>query len=131
MYLIKIQIFQGDSISEYIQLVIKTTDPLVLRHAIISYNQQQDSTNTLNSMKNYWTKEWNLNTLITTPQQLQQIQINLNKLNSINDIDCVIITLAKAKRLQAVHVSNYYNLEIGVFLFCFRNTTWHSSSCKA
>ncbi len=133
---------KGDSISEYIQLAIKTTDPLVLKHAIISYNSQQpksqnDQAVNIISMQTYWTNKCNLNSIIHPTQQIQ-FQMNLKKLNSINDIDFTVIALAKIDRLKKVHVRpiffpqiQNYNLYFGMPQISKRNTIWQSILSKA
>ena len=106
-------VFQDNASSfEYVELAVKSFDPVLVKHAITNYNQQQQSDWDVNSqwqnkgMRNFWTNEWNLQSVLDHLQSQQQalFQNNLNKINSINDMDFIVISLAKIKRLKKIKV---------------------------
>ena len=92
----------GDSVLDYVQLAIKSTDNALIKHAIINYNQQTQN----KGMKNYWTSEWSLSFILDHLQSQQQatFQNNLSKISSVNDLDLIVISLAKIKRLKKIKV---------------------------
>jgi hypothetical protein len=90
------------SILEYVQLGIKSIDHVLIKHAISNYNQHTQN----KGMKNYWLSEWNLQSVLDhlQPQQQTVFQNNLNKINYVNDVDFIVISLAKIKRLKKTKV---------------------------
>jgi hypothetical protein len=93
---------------EYVELAVKSFDPVLIKHAITNYNHSDWDINPWQTkgMRNFWTNEWSLQSVLDhlQPQQQSLFLNNLNKINSINDIDFIVICLAKIKRLKKIKV---------------------------
>ena len=88
-------------------------DPVLVRHAITNYNLQTQN----KGMKSYWVSEWNIQSILDhlQPQQQLTFQNNLSKINSINDIDLIVISFAKIKRLKKIKVRNRFEQHCSIF----------------